>query len=170
MHRLLTHATLTQLNDRFAKDTVASFAHRVGSPPRHAFAPLYFFVIFDIQRGVGKWVFYRDFILCFMESCHTSVEQQTQFLASVHHVTAGLLSVTACTLHSAMEGGGGMRGASKAVKKKKKLIPELCTGAKKSEALQMVAGSLRAKVWVRLSSPSGVLGNLESNRKSLQHS
>lgn len=84
----------------------------------------------------------------------------------IGHVTAGLLSVTACTLHIAMEGGGGMRGASKAVKKQH--IPELCTGAKISEAPQIVAGSLRAKVWVGLSSPSGVLGNLESNRKSLQ--
>lgn len=35
----------------------------------------------------------------------------------IGHVTAGLLSVTACTFLSGMEGGGGMWGASKAEKK-----------------------------------------------------
>lgn len=165
MHRLLTHATLTQPNDRFAKDTAPSFAHRVGSPPRYVFAPLYFFVLLWYSKG--RWQTTRSFLPRFRSlpcgklsyfSGAANTVPGIRTSPVIGHVTAGLLSVTACTLHSAMQGGGGMRGASKAVKKKH--IPQLWTGAKKSEAPQMVAGSLRAKVWVGLSSPLGCLGQL----------
>lgn len=78
MHRFLTHATLTNLMVAFPIIRKRGVTAQYGKPWRKAFATLLtYFVIFNIKRGVGKWtpVFHRDFILCFLESSHTSVEQ-----------------------------------------------------------------------------------------------
>lgn len=78
MHRFLTHATLTKLNGGFPHNSQKIRHSTVWEALKKSVCTtLTYCVIFNIKKGVGErnTVFHRDFILCFLESSHTSVEQ-----------------------------------------------------------------------------------------------
>lgn len=113
MHGFLTHATLTKHNDGFPCNSQNMRHSAVWEAPKKT--TLAYCVIFNIKRGVDKWtaVLHRDFILCFLESSHASVERWSKHYSwhpyMSHYQTCDSWPTISEGLHSPQCDGGRRR-------------------------------------------------------------
>lgn len=148
MHRLLTHATLTQLNDR---KTQRHRSRAVWEAPQDTHLHHFTSLSFLISEGALANDPQFSTEISFFALWETLILQWSGKHSSWHPYISRYRTCDSWTtisdgLHSPHCDGGRRRNARSIKGCKKQHIPELCTGAKISEAPQIVAGSLRAKV------------------------